>query len=226
MKSPNLVELNQALLDDEKVPGSPRRNSKDDIIRKIVKCCADGEIPLEHSDSRLKRMSKKELLDLLAECLEKRVRNGMADSVGAQRGVCDTALALGALKMIHSIAANTTEKGLNMFLPGYGYQVDGFADGLKQPAVAEAVDTCLAEIALDSDILEYVKSPWSRLAIAWSGALLTSVKKAVPIVKDATRLEPRQVGIQIARERRARRRQEDGKELRSVRPPAADEKTV
>ena len=91
MKSPNLVELNQALLDEEKAPGSPRRNSKDDIIRKIIKCCEDGEIPLEHSDSKLKRMSKQQLLDLLAECLEKRVRNGMADSVGAQRGACDTA---------------------------------------------------------------------------------------------------------------------------------------
>ena len=227
MKEPNLAELNDALLEGDKGPSSPRRNSKDDLIRKILTCCEDGNIELEHSDTKLKRMNKQQLIDLLADCLEKRVRNGMADSVGAAHGACDTALALGALKMIHSIAANTTEKGLNIFLPGYGYEVDGFADGLKQPAVAEAVDACLEEIAADSDILEYVKSPYSRLAIAWSGALLTSLRKAPPTVKkNASRVEPRQIALQVARERRAHRGPPDGKEQLSQRPPPADAKTV
>ena len=56
------------------------------------------------------------------------------------------------------------------FLPQYGYEVDGFSDSLKDPCVREATDACLVEIAKESDVLQYVQSPWARLAIAWGGA--------------------------------------------------------
>ena len=85
-------------------------------------------------------------------------------------------IALGALKMIHNIAANSAEKGLNLILPKYGYQVHGFTDSLKDPAVNEAVEQCLAEIAAESDILQHIESPYVRLAIAWGGALVTSIR--------------------------------------------------
>ena len=145
-KPESFAKLNDELLaptkdDEDKKPG---RNSKEDLIAKIVACCADNDIPLPHSDTRLRRMTKQQLLKLLAEVLEQGVRDQMAHQVGAKRGASDGVIALGALKMIHSIAANATEKGLNEFLPDYGYEIDGFHESLQQPVVKEAVDICLA----------------------------------------------------------------------------------
>ena len=122
-------------------------------------------------------MSKIQLQKLLAEVIEKAMRNAMASSVGAPRGSSDGAVALGALRMIHDLCAVSAEKGLNVFLPKYGYEIDGFANSLKEPTVREAVDQCLEEIARETDVLQYVESPWARLGIAWSGALMTCVRR-------------------------------------------------
>ena len=144
----NFAKLNDQLLAPKVAEGDkkPVRNSKEDLIAKIVACCAENDIQLPHSDTRLRRMTKQQLLKLLAECLEKGVRDQMAQQVGAKRGASDGVIALGALKMIHSIAANATEKGLNVFLPDYGYEIDGFHDSLQQPAVKEAVDIACSSL--------------------------------------------------------------------------------
>ena len=48
MKSPeNIQKLNDALLDPEE-KGEIKRNSKDDLVAKIVKCCEDGDIELPY----------------------------------------------------------------------------------------------------------------------------------------------------------------------------------
>ena len=117
MKSPNLSELNDALLAPPEEKVETKRNSKDDLVAKIIKCCEDGDLELPYSDSKLKRMTKTQLLKLLAECIEEKLRNDMAEQVGAKKGSGDRVIALGALKMIHGIAANGTEKALNIFLP-------------------------------------------------------------------------------------------------------------
>ena len=56
----------------------------------------------------------------------------------------------------------------------------GFCDNLKDPTGREATDACLAEIAQDTDVLQYIESPWSRLGIAWLGAMSMSVRRARP----------------------------------------------
>jgi hypothetical protein len=216
MKSPeNIQKLNDALLDPEE-KGEIKRNSKDDLVAKIVKCCEDGDIELPYSDSKLKRMTKTQLTKLLGECIEDKIRNAMAEQVGAKKGSGDRVIALGALKMIHSIAANGTEKALNVFLPKYGYEVEGFSKSLQNPAVDEAVTACLEEIAADSDVLQYIESPYARLAIAWSGALITSIKKKTQY-KYATRMEPRPTHREDPVQPRAGGRQTHGQEQRGVR---------
>ena len=132
---------------------------------------------MELSDTKLQRLTKQELNELLAETVEKAMRNEMARQVGARPGAADSVIALGALRMVHDIAARGAEKCFNMILPDYGYEVEGFADSLQEPSVRQATDACLAEIAQDNDILQYVQSPWSRLAIAWGGALVTSIQR-------------------------------------------------
>ena len=220
----SFTKLNDALLTEEPDTGEPKRNSKDDLIHKILLCAGDNDVRLEYSDTRLRRMTKKQLIEVLADTMEKSVRNQCAKQVGAKPGAADTVIALGALKMIHTIAASTAEKGLNVFLPRYGYEVEGFAKSLKEPAVDEAISMCLAEIAAETDVLSYVQSPYARLAIAWSGALVTSMKKTNRNRNRlyAPNLEPRPLGGKNPLQPRASRRPEAGEEHRRKPPLPAN----
>ena len=169
------------------------------------------------------------LCKILAEKLERGVKSQMAAQVGAKANAPDSVIALGALKMIHNIAANSAEKGLNLILPRYGYQVHGFTDSLKDPAVNEAVEQCLAEIAAESDILQHIESPYVRLAIAWGGALVTSVRKTDPKLKrrrNVTDVGPPQAHPEDPVQPRFGRRPPSGQELRLQPPSTDDEKQV
>jgi hypothetical protein len=213
-------KLNKELLlaedsDEKRENKEPRRNSKDELITRIIQIAEVNEIPILHSDTKLRRMTKPQLSQLLADLVEKSIRNEMAKQVGAKPGATDSIIALGALRMMHDICAKGTEKAINIFLPTYGYEIEGFADSLKDPSVREATDACLVEIAQDSEILQYVQSPWARLAIAWSGALVTSIQQKKVRYRNqyyAPRMEPRQhFAPNPRREHRPSRREEDGK---------------
>ena len=223
-----MSELNDALLkateeDVQQAEDQPKRNSKDDLISKIIGCCADNGLELEHSNTKLRRMTKDQLCKILAEKIEKGVKSQMAAQVGAKPGASDGVIALGALKMMHNICASTAERGLNVVLPRYGYEIVGFRDGLKDPAVDEAVNQCLTEIAADSDILQHIKSPYVRLAIAWGGALVTSIKRCpVPIKRDASPMESRPPRPQGAVQSRLSRRAPPRQEYR-LQPPSSDD---
>tara|TARA_B110000196_G_scaffold153575_1_gene132227 strand:- start:379 stop:1086 length:708 start_codon:yes stop_codon:yes gene_type:complete len=177
-KNTEFASMNNQLLngdmDEEK--NIPKRNSKDDLITKLTQCCEENNIKLEYSNTKLRRMGKTQLQKLLAEKIEIALRNNMSAQVGAPPS-SDTVVALGALRMIHDLCAVSAERGLNVFLPKYGYEVDGFASSLKEPHVQEAVDMCLEEIARETDVLQYIQSPWARLGIAWSGALMTCIRR-------------------------------------------------
>ena len=223
-----MSELNDALLkateeDVEQAEDQPKRNSKDDLISKIIGCCADSGLELEHSNTKLRRMTKDQLCKILAEKIEKGVKSQMAAQVGAKPGASDSVIALGALKMMHNICASTAERGLNVILPRYGYEIVGFREGLKDPAVDEAVNQCLTEIAAESDILQHIKSPYVRLAIAWGGALVTSIKRCpLPINRDASPMESRPPRPQGAVQSRLSRRPPPRQEYR-LQPPSSDD---
>ena len=72
--------------------------------------------------------------------------------------------------------AMAAENGLNQVLPQYGYEIEGFTDSLKSPTTSQCVDECLAEIAAETDILQYIESPYSRLMIVWTGSLAVCVR--------------------------------------------------
>ena len=65
--------------------------------------------------------------------------------------------------MMHNICASSCERGCNLVLPHYGYEIHGFTKALKDPNVDEAVTQCLAEIARESDVMQYIESPYVRL---------------------------------------------------------------
>ena len=207
MKGPDLTGLTDAAqerLNDELLQPAgaeekePRRNSKDDLIRKINILCSENELILEESNTKLRRMTKSQLQEALARYAEKACTAEMARAVGAKAppgassNSLDAVVALGALRMVHDLVAGTVEKGANVVLPKYGYQLDGFVEALREPHVREATDQCLKEIAAESDVLGYVQSPYARLSIAWMGALAASVKKAdIKKNGNAARLGPR-----------------------------------
>jgi len=169
-------QLLQATGEPQEKSDEPKRNSKDDIITKIIKCAEENNVTLDYSNTKLRRMTKTQLNKLLAGTIEKGMQQNMAEQVGVKRGASEKLIALGALRMIHNLCANATEQGLNSFLPSYGYEVRGFAKTLDDPPVREAVDACLEEIALESDVLGYIESPFARLGIAWGGAIMTCLR--------------------------------------------------
>ena len=124
-------KLNDELLVEAPPAGDetqePKRNSKDDLVAKIINVCADNELELEHSNSKLKRMTKQQLCKILAHKIEDGVRSQMAKQVGAKPGAPDTVIALGALKMMHNLLATSAEKGLNVVLPATGTRWTGSA---------------------------------------------------------------------------------------------------
>ena len=214
-------ELISATRPESPKPSTPKRNSKDDLIAKIVKVCDVAGLDLPQSNSKLRRMTKTQLMELLAKCTEEAMRAEMAAKVRCSKGASDSMLALAALRMAHDVFAMTFEKGVNLVLPGYcGYEVNGFVASLKDPMAREAVDACLLEIAQENgDILKYIESPYARLMIAWSGALMVSVRKS-PVTTNAKLESP------TAREQDPRRQSrpmwgtQNGKVDRAGRPTA------
>ena len=175
---PNIKKLNDDLLKKDHVPDEkPKRNSKEFIIEKIFAVCDENNLELNISPTKLKRMSKEKLNVLLGELCEEAVKTQMAEAVGAKSGN-DSVIALATLRMVHDMLANSVEQGLNVFLPKYGYELEGFSQSLKEKPTSDCVDDCLKEIAAESEILQYVQSPYARLAIAWSGGIMYSLRRA------------------------------------------------
>ena len=173
--------LNEELLEAEETveqpEQAPRRNSKQSLIDKILELSERDNIPLEHSNTKLKRMNKQQLAQLCADMIEKGLRKKMAQTVGAsddsERSIC-----LGALRMLHDVCAVGVEKASDHFLGDYGYTVEGFSGNLKEPTVSKSIDLCLEEIARENtELLEYIQSPYTRLMIAWGGAMAFSCRK-------------------------------------------------
>ena len=156
-----------------------KRNSKDALIQNILKVVEKYDLDFDYSDTKLKRMNKENLTKILAEVMEQSVKIDMAKSVGVDPRGGGKVIGLGALRMIHNIAATGFEKAFNQFGPQFvGMETEGFADSLKDPSVQPSVDACLTEIAAENpEILEYFDSPYTRLALVWCGVLMTTLKK-------------------------------------------------
>ena len=173
--------LNEELLnskgDDEKE--EPKRNTKESLIDRILSVCEEHNLELTVSNTKLKRMSKPSLQKLLAELVEDLMKKQMAEAVRSP-SPNENVVALHTLRMLHDMCVMGVEGGLNTYLPPYGYQVQGFSDKLKEPVVSKCIDDCLAEIAAENDVLQYIQSPYARLGLAWTSCLATSIRRVPP----------------------------------------------
>ena len=177
-KTDSIQRLNDELLKRDRPPGDkPKRNSKEFLIDRINQVADENNLELSLSLTKLKRMSKEKLSILLGELCEAAVKSQMAEAVGAKSG-SDSVIALATLRMVHDLVANGVEQSFNQFLPRYGYELQGFAKALKEPTTSQCVDECLKEIAAESDVLQYIQSPYARLAICWSGGMMAAMRRA------------------------------------------------
>ena len=206
----------------------PRRNSKQALIDKILEISERDNIPLEHSNTKLKRMNKQQLAELCADMIEKGMKKKMARTIGVDEDADDRCMALGALRMIHDVCAVATERVGDSMLDDYGYTIEGFSQGLKEPTVSTAIDSCLQEIAEENaELLEYVKSPYTRLLIAWGGALTFCCRKRQKkTIKHAANMGPPAIRRQNSLRGRGRGRASHGKKHADHVPLAEDVKTV
>jgi len=228
MENEDFEQLNADLLEADGPPvetaTEPKRNSKHALIQKILEMSEQEGIPLEVSNTKLKRMNKGQLVSLCADMVEKGVRKKMARSVGADSGD-DRAIALGALRMIHDVAAMGIEKAGDSFLGEYDYTIEGFSQNLKEPTVSRAIDGCLEEIANENaELLEYIQSPYSRLMIAWGGAIAFSCRKRQRI--HAPHMQPRKARVQVPVRRSSGGRPPHGKKHADHAPPKPNVKAV
>ena len=127
------TQLNDALLETEppEAASEPKRNSKDGLINKLIQVCEENHLELPESNSKLRRMTKQQLAELLAQKIEISVKHQMCEQVGVKPGSENGVIALGALRMVHDIAAGSAEKMANMVLKPRGYEIVGFQRSLK-----------------------------------------------------------------------------------------------
>ena len=177
------TELREELLSaaappEEVQEEAPKKNTKQALLNKILEVSEKGGIPLEYSNSKLKRMNKQQLASVLADVIEEGMKRKMARQVGCDEDADQRTIALGALRMLHDVCALGVQKGGNMLLESKGYEIEGFTESLKEPTVSQVIDGCLVEIAEENqELLQYIQSPYARLGIAWAGALAFCVKQ-------------------------------------------------
>ena len=81
---PKLKQLNDELLKAEKPEGDAKRNTKEWIIDRILTVADQNGLELSFSNTKLKRMSKKELNALLGQLMQQVVKQNMARAVKSE----------------------------------------------------------------------------------------------------------------------------------------------
>ena len=168
---------------------SPKRNSKLELIDKIIELSQDVNEPVLESDSQLKRMSKRQLTEKLAGLVEKRIEFEATKLLGINKEQAGNPFLvnLAALRMFHDIACNSVEGFVDNTSNTHGFTLDGFSNRMKDSR--ETIDLILTEIAQTyPDVLEKFSSPWLRLALLWCSNVMVTLKKKKVIKKNATRV--------------------------------------
>ena len=186
MEQEQLVnELVQAQVPVPESPKIPKRNSKDEIIDKILSLSERIGEPVEESNSQLKRMSKNKLMEKLGQIIEKQVEFEATKVLGINKDQAQSPylVNMAALKMVHDISCNTVESLVERTSNTHGMTLKGFAMRMKESQ--ENVDAILHELCqMYPNVLEKISSPWIRLSLLWGSNVVVSLKKK-PVIKNA-----------------------------------------
>jgi hypothetical protein len=187
MEPPRLIEeLVLAQEEPQVEKKSPKRNSKQELIDKIISLSQDVNEPVLESDSQLKRMNKGQLTEKLASLVEKRIEFEATKVLGIDKEQAGNPFLvnLAALRMFHDIACNSVERLVDRTSKSHGMTLEGFTKNMRESR--ESVDLILSEIAQTyPDVLEKFSSPWTRLSLLWCSNVMVTLKKKEIIKKDA-----------------------------------------
>jgi hypothetical protein len=157
---------------------TPKRNSKTELIQKIVQLAEEINEPLTETDSQLKRMSKRVLTEKLTTLVEKRIEFEAQKCLGITKEQAGNPFCvnLAALKMVHSIAVSSTVSLVDRTQKTHGMTLEGFMERMEQSQ--EQIDMILSEIAQTyPEIIEKFSSPWVRLGLLWTSNVVISLKR-------------------------------------------------
>jgi hypothetical protein len=159
----------------------PKHGSKRSIIEKILKVCEDTDEICEYSTTKLHRMPKKDLLNILADKIELGVQKKITEQAGMQNISNDMndvqrqrLVAMGFLSMGHKILTKGTETMLESYSD---YSITGFTENFDEPRTKEMLEQTLLEIAEEMEVLDYIDSPWSKLALLWGNGIVRTLKR-------------------------------------------------
>ena len=181
-----LVEAQEEPIVEKK---SPKRNSKHELIDKIIALSEDVNEPVLESDSQLKRMSKRQLTDKLAGLVEKKIEFEATKMLGINKEQAGNPFMvnLAALKMVHQIACTSVEGLVERTSDNHGFTMEGFSKRMQESR--ESIDMILTEIAQTyPDVLEKFSSPWIRLGLMWCSNVMVTLKKKNSNKKNAPRV--------------------------------------
>ena len=175
---------NQDLLKEKVTTESaaPRRNTKKDLIEKIKTLCEEHNLPLTESDTTLARSSKTQLQQMLAAKTEAVIQKKMMDSVSLEQATENNHMrefmAVATLNYGLVTLNRILDRGSNMVLPRFGYQLDGFLEKWEDPRTAKEVKEILTLIVRENpDMIQHISNPYIRLALVYMGTVSMSLKK-------------------------------------------------
>ena len=186
-----LIESQKPPVEEPKEKREPRRNSKDDIIDKIMQLSQEIGEPVPETNTQLKRMSKRQLADKLAGLIEKRVEFEASKVLGINKEQAGNpyVVNMAALRMCHDIVCSSTEALVERTSHKHGMTLKGFTQRMRDSK--ESVDMCLHEICQQyPDILEKVSSPWLRLGLLWGSNVMVTLKKK-KVITNAPNVQPK-----------------------------------
>ena len=173
------IALNDALLQEIPPPAEQARpGSKDDIVQKIMELNEKAQLGLTEGITKLRRRSKNQLNKLLASLMEQSVQKQIDEKLGLDENQCNNTLrGVAFLRMMHDTLINVGEKVAEPYLARYDYSIAGYSAFMKSGPMSDEVDNCLAEIAQECDVLQYVESPYARLGLLHISAIASTIKK-------------------------------------------------
>jgi hypothetical protein len=87
-------------------------------------------------------------------------------------------IAIGTLRLMHDSLCIMLEKGVESVSP---YSIEGFSNGMKVEPVSQEVNNALLAIAEEADVMQYISSPYAKLALIWMSCAATSLKRKTNI---------------------------------------------
>ena len=132
-------------------------------------------------------MSKVDLTKKLAELIQTRVDKQVDEQLGCEQSSSDLVRGLSFLRMMHDTLVMAGEKiGDPILSSKFGVSIKGYSRALQSEPMSTELNNCLREICAETDVLQYVESPYTRLFLLHIGCISSVLQKKLPTINVKT----------------------------------------